>query len=47
MLAVVAIHVSWLKEKKTATDAPRFGIPVLLVWLKRIWRCAPRPTVRS
>lgn len=23
-----------------AADAPCFGVPVLIVWLKRIWRCA-------
>ncbi|MBO0879702.1 MAG: transposase family protein [Mycobacterium sp.] len=23
-----------------AADAPCFGLPVLIIWLKRIWRCA-------
>jgi transposase len=28
------------RRRVTAADAPCFGRPVLLVWLKRVWRCA-------
>jgi transposase len=28
------------RRQVRAADAPCFGLPVLLVWLKRIWRCA-------
>ncbi len=28
------------RRRVRAADAPCFGIPVLLIWLKRIWRCA-------
>ena len=27
------------RREVTAADAPCFGVPVLIVWLKRIWRC--------
>jgi transposase len=28
------------RRRVTAADAPCFGVPVLIVWLKRVWRCA-------
>lgn len=28
------------RRRATAADAPCFGVPVMLVWFKRIWRCA-------
>jgi len=28
------------RRKVTAADAPCFGVSVLIIWLKRVWRCA-------
>lgn len=28
------------RRRVAAADAPCFGTPVLIVWLKRVWRCA-------
>jgi transposase len=28
------------RRRVEAADAPCFGVPVLIVWLKRVWRCA-------
>jgi phage terminase large subunit-like protein len=28
------------RRRVTAADAPCFGTPVRVVWLKRVWRCA-------
>ncbi|MGH3966992.1 MAG: transposase, partial [Mycobacterium sp.] len=28
------------RRRVRAADAPCFGLPVLIVWLKRLWRCA-------
>jgi len=28
------------RRRVTASDAPCFGVPVRIVWLKRVWRCA-------
>ena len=28
------------RRRVRAADAPCFGLPVQLVWLKRVWRCA-------
>ena len=28
------------RRRVRAADAPCFGLPVLIVWLKRVWRCA-------
>jgi hypothetical protein len=28
------------RRKVTAADAPCFGMSVLIIWLKRVWRCA-------
>jgi zinc-finger of transposase IS204/IS1001/IS1096/IS1165 len=28
------------RGKVTAADAPCFGVSVLIIWLKRVWRCA-------
>lgn len=30
------------RRRVEAADAPCFGMPVLIVWLKRVWRCAER-----
>lgn len=27
------------RRKHRASDAPCFGLPVLVIWRKRIWRC--------
>ncbi len=34
------------RRRITAADAPCVGVPVLIVWLKRIWR-APNRTARA
>jgi transposase len=28
------------RRRVSAADAPCFGLPVLIIWLKRLWRCA-------
>lgn len=35
------------RRRVTAADAPCFGLPVLVVWLKRVWRCQEPDCVRS
>lgn len=36
------VPISHGRRRVRAADAPCFGMPVQLVWLKRVWRCAER-----